>query len=286
MQRIEGRVAVVTGGASGIGLAMAEAFGALGAKVVVGDVEKDALDRAVSALRDSDVDALGVPTDVTDAAQMDALAQAALDAHGAVHIFCNNAGVGGGGLSWEAPLSTWEWVLGVNLWGVIHGIRSFMPILLDQDEGHLVNTASVAGLVSAPFMGAYNASKHAVVGISETMYHELALQGANVHVSVLCPGWVNTRIADSERNRPAHLGAEMTEEQQAERDGMTSVLQGMLESGMQPDDVAAKVVAAVQTDQFWILTHVEAADDMWMQAINRRLESVRTVTNPPLNLLA
>jgi NAD(P)-dependent dehydrogenase (short-subunit alcohol dehydrogenase family) len=217
---------------------------------------------------------------------MDALAQAALDAHGAVHIFCNNAGVGGGGLSWETPISTWEWVLGVNLWGVIHGIRTFVPILLQQDEGHVVNTASVAGLVAAPFMGAYNASKHAVVGISETMFHELALQGANVHVSVLCPGWVNTKIGDSERNRPAHLTEAMTEQQEAERDGLMGILKGWLEAGMAPDEVAAQVVAAVKGEQFWIQTHAGVDDDMWTQAVNRRLDSARNRTNPPLNLLA
>src|SRR3954451_12439605 len=179
MQTFEGRVAVVTGGASGIGLAMGRRFGQAGMKVVLGDVEKPALDGAVSELRERGVDARGVPCDVTDPQQMETLARAALDAYGAVHVFCNNAGVGGGGLSWETPLSTWEWVLGVNLWGVIHGIRTFVPILLQQDEAHIVTTASVAGLVAGPFMGAYNASKHAVVGISETLHHEFAVTGAS-----------------------------------------------------------------------------------------------------------
>ncbi len=287
MQQIEGRVAVITGGASGIGLSMARTFGASGMKVVIGDVEKDALDGAVAALTAAGVDALGVATDVTDPAQMDALARAALDAHGAVHVFCNNAGVGGGGLSWEAPLSTWEWVLGVNLWGVIHGVRTFMPILLEQPEGHIVNTASVAGLVAAPFMGPYNASKHAVVAISESLHHELALQAANVHVSVLCPGWVNTRIAESERNRPAHLddSAALTGEQEQQREVMQGMLQSMIETGMSPDVVAAKVLDAIRTDRFWILTHAGTDDDMWTQAVNRRLDSVRDGTNPALNLL-
>ncbi len=287
MEDLNGRVVVITGGASGIGLGMARQFGAAGCKVVVGDIEKGALDAAVAELTQRGIDALGVGVDVTDPAQMDALAEATIDAFGAVHVFCNNAGVGGGGLSWEAPLSTWEWVLGVNLWGVIHGIRTFVPILLQQDAGHLVNTASVAGLVAAPFMGAYNASKHAVVAISETIYQELALQNAAVHVSVLCPGWVNTRIAESERNRPAHLTEPPgTPEQEEIRSVMTGALQSMLETGMHPDDVATQVVDAVRSNRFWILTHRGEGDDVWMQAVNRRLDSVRDGTNPPLNLLA
>jgi NAD(P)-dependent dehydrogenase (short-subunit alcohol dehydrogenase family) len=286
MRDLEGRVVVVTGGASGIGLGMARAFGAAGSKVVVGDIEKAALDGAVAELTGRGIDALGIGVDVTDPAQMEALAEAAVDAYGAVHVFCNNAGVGGGGLSWETPLATWEWVLGVNLWGVVHGVRTFLPILLQQDAGHLVNTASVAGLVAAPFMGAYTASKHAVVGISETIYHELALQNANVHVSVLCPGWVNTRIADSERNRPAHLADPARgPDEEAQRGVMQQVLQSMLDTGMAPDDVAAQVVDAVRNDRFWILTHRDADGDIWMQAVNRRLDSVRDGTNPPLNLL-
>jgi NAD(P)-dependent dehydrogenase (short-subunit alcohol dehydrogenase family) len=286
MQDLEGRVVVITGGASGIGLGMARAFGAAGCKVVVGDIEKVALDGAVAELTERGVDALGIGVDVTDPAQTDALGEAAIDAYGAVHVFCNNAGVGGGGLSWETPLSTWEWVLGVNLWGVVHGIRTFLPILLQQDAGHLVNTASVAGLVAAPFMGAYTASKHAVVGISETIFHELALQNANVHVSVLCPGWVNTRIAESERNRPSHLAdPARNADEEAQRGVMQQMLQSMLDTGMAPDDVAAQVVDAVRNDRFWILTHRDADGDIWMQAVNRRLDSVRDGTNPPLNLL-
>ncbi len=287
MQRFEGRVAVVTGGASGIGFALGRRFGEAGMKVVLGDVEAPALERAVADLCAAGIEAKGVPCDVTDPAQMEALARAALDAHGAVHVFCNNAGVGGGGLSWETPLSTWEWVLGVNLWGVIHGVRTFVPILLQQHEGHIVNTASVAGLVAAPFMGAYNASKHAVVGISETLHHELAITGARVRVSVLCPGWVNTGIAMSERNRPAHLAIpEPTAEQAAQGETMREMLQAMIDGGMDPDRVAEQVFEAVREERFWILTHSGEDDDAWTLAVNRRLESVRDQTDPVLNLLA
>ncbi len=286
MERFEGRVAVITGGASGIGLGLARRCVAEGMKVVLGDVEKPALDAAVAALRADGADVRGVACDVTDPDQMEALARAALDAHGAVHLFCNNAGVGGGGLSWEAPLSTWEWVIGVDMWGVIHGIRTFVPILLQQDEAHIVNTASVAGLVAAPFMGPYNASKHAVVGLSETLHHEFAITGAKVKVSVLCPGWVNTGIAASDRNRPAHLAETEALEQAEQGQVMRDMLQSMLDAGMSPDDVASKVFDAIRAEQFWILTHAESDDDQWTQAVNRRLDSIRAHTNPVLNLLA
>jgi NAD(P)-dependent dehydrogenase (short-subunit alcohol dehydrogenase family) len=280
VQELDGRVAVVTGAASGIGLGLATRFVAEGMKVVLADIEVSALGKAVEKLRADGGDVVGVPTDVTDAAAVAGLADATMSQFGAVHVVCNNAGVGGGGLSWEMPLSTWEWVLGVNLWGVIHGIRAFVPLLLQQPEGHVVNTASVAGLVAAPFMGPYNASKHAVVGVSETLHHELTFVGSNVKVSVLCPGWVNTRIADSERNRPAHLAVEPGADS-----GMREVLQSMLEQGMAPDDVAAKVVDAIRGERFWVLTHDDAGDQ-WMQAVERRLTSLRDRSNPVMNFLA
>ncbi len=208
MQDFTGKVAVVTGGASGIGRGLARQFAAEGMRVMVGDVETDALETAVTDLATSGAEVEGVVTDVSDAAQVQALADAAIARFGAVDLVCNNAGVGGGGLSWELPLSTWEWVLGVNMWGVINGLRSFVPLLVQRPEAHIVNTASVAGLVAAPFMGPYNASKHAVVAISETLHHELAMHAPHVKVSVLCPGWVNTNIADSSRNRPSRLRGE------------------------------------------------------------------------------
>ncbi len=215
---------------------------------------------------------------MTDPAQMQALADAAVARFGGVQVFCNNAGVGGGGLSWEMPLSTWEWVIGVNLWGVIHGVRSFVPLLMQQPEGHIVNTASVAGLVAAPFMGPYNASKHAVVAISETLHHELAMTAPHVKVSVLCPGWVNTRIHESGRNRPEHL----REDAVGDADG-ASLLQSMIQNGMPPDDVAGKVLDAMRDDRFWILTHDEEGD-FWVDGVNRRMRSLEERTNPHLGL--
>lgn len=278
MQDLHGKVAVVTGGASGIGNALARRFASEGARVVIGDVEAAALERAVSELRASGASVEGVVTDVSDPAQMQALGDAAVAAFGGVHVFCNNAGVGGGGLSWEMPLSTWEWVIGVNLWGVIHGVRTFVPLLMQQSEAYIVNTASVAGLVAAPFMGPYNASKHAVVAISETLHHELAMSAPQVKVSVLCPGWVNTKIADSARNRPEHLNEGAAPDADA-----AALLRGFLEQGMAPDDVAAKVLDAMREERFWILTHDEEGD-FWVDGVNRRLRSLEARTNPQLGL--
>jgi NAD(P)-dependent dehydrogenase (short-subunit alcohol dehydrogenase family) len=288
VKEFAGRVAVVTGGASGIGFGLAKRFAAEGMKVVLADIEAAALEEAAGKLRAEGADVSGVVTDVTHAEQVQALADTVMERHGAVHVVCNNAGVGGGGLSWEAPLSTWEWVVGVNLWGVIHGIRAFVPLLLQQPEGHVVNTASVAGLVAAPFMGPYNASKHAVVGLSETLHHELSFIGANVKVSVLCPGWVNTRIADSERNRPAHLAADPVAgavDGGAQATTMRDMLQAMIEQGMPTDEVAAKVLDAIRDEQFWVLTHDDAGDQ-WVQAVDRRITSLQHRSNPVMNFLA
>jgi NAD(P)-dependent dehydrogenase (short-subunit alcohol dehydrogenase family) len=287
VQEFDGKVAAVTGAASGIGLALATRFVAAGMKVALADIEGAALDDAVGKLRAEGATVAGVQCDVSDAGSVQAFADAVMSEFGAVHVVCNNAGVGGGGLSWEAPLSTWQWVIGVNLWGVIHGIRSFVPLLLQQPEGgHVVNTASVAGLVAAPFMGPYNASKHAVVGVSETLHHELTFMGANVKVSVLCPGWVNTRIADSERNRPAHLAvASVAGGEDAQGDVMRDVLQQMLETGMATSEVAEKVFAAIRDERFWVLTH-DDADDQWVQAVERRIASLRDRSNPVMNFLA
>jgi NAD(P)-dependent dehydrogenase (short-subunit alcohol dehydrogenase family) len=278
MRELTGKVAVVTGGASGIGRALSLRFAAEGMRVVVGDVEKAALDAVVAELGDAGADVLGVLTDVSDAAQVAALADATIERFGVVHVVCNNAGVGAGGVSWEAPLETWEWVLGVNVWGVVHGLRSFVPLLVAQGEGHVVNTASVAGLVAPPFMGPYNASKHAVVAISESLHHELAMAAPGVKVSVLCPGWVQTRIADSERNRPERLA--VPDDSLGE---LRDVLQGFIAGGMPPEGVAEQVVGAIRDERFWILTH-DHEGDVWAAAVDARLDALRARTNPPLVL--
>ncbi len=186
MERLQGRVAVVTGAASGIGRALAETFGREGMKVVLADVEPGALAETARALAATGVEVLPVETDVTKQDEVDRLAARTLDAFGGVHLVCNNAGVFAGGLSWSQPLADYQWVLGVNLWGVIHGVRTFVPIMLERgDEGHVVNTASMAGLTANPYAAAYHVSKHAVLAFSEVLYHELRGTGAKIGVSAL-----------------------------------------------------------------------------------------------------
>src|SRR5213079_1196074 len=200
------KVAVVTGAASGIGRALAGKSAQEGMKVVLADVEESALKQAEAELQASGAQVLAVRTDVSQADEVEALAKITFETYGAVHLLFNNAGVGAGTTVWESSLADWQWVLGVNLWGVIYGIHYFVPRMLAQDsEGHIVNTASAAGLISSPGAGIYKVSKHGVVTLSETLALELAVRGAKLKASVLCPEFVNTRIFDAERNRPQAL---------------------------------------------------------------------------------
>jgi NAD(P)-dependent dehydrogenase (short-subunit alcohol dehydrogenase family) len=271
MQDFEGKVAVVTGGASGIGLALARRFAREGMRVVVADVERAALDEATAALADASGadNVLGVPTDVRDDDAVDALAVATFERFGTAHVLCNNAGVGVGGLSWTVPPDRWRWAVDVNLLGVARGIRAFVPRMIEQGEGHVVNTASAAGILTGPAMAPYFATKHAVVALSESLHFDLELTGASVGVSVLCPEWVRTNIADTERNRPSDVapvesgpvpGVDVDPEM------MRALIQGLIAGGMDPDDVAAQVVDAIRSGRFWILTHattVESAHRRW-----------------------
>src|SRR3954471_7231696 len=231
MNELEGKVAVVTGGASGIGRAVAERLAGEGMRLVIADVEEAALAETEKAFADKGAEVLAVRTDVSDGAAVDALRDQTLERFGAVHLIHNNAGVGSGGPIWTLTEADWAWVLGVNLWGVIHGIRAFVPLLVEQGEGHVVNTASMAGLISTPMMAPYNASKHAVVTISETLHYDLQLAGSPVRVSVLCPGVVQTRIHESHRNRPGGGAAEP----EAGAFGMISQL---VAGGIEPATVA------------------------------------------------
>ena len=253
--QFDGRVAVITGAASGFGRAFAQQGASLGMKLVLADVDPAALAQTVDMLRATGADAIGVPTDVRDAAQVDGLAQAALDAYGGAHLLFNNAGVGTGGFVWESSAKDWEWVFGVNVIGVANGVRAFAPIMLKQQErSHIVNTASVAGLLSPPAMGVYNASKHAVVSLTETLYHDLQSVNANVGCSLLCPAFVPTGIANAERARPDTLrnDAPPTRSQQA----ADLQLQRAVRSGrLSADDVAALTFDAVRAQRFYILTH-------------------------------
>jgi len=279
MQELEGKVAVVTGAASGIGLAMATRFAAAGMKVVLADIEAGPVDLAAAALRSGGSEAVAVTTDVSKGEQVDALGAAALEAFGSVHLVCNNAGVGGGGQMERLTVADWEWVLGVNLWGVIHGMRVFLPLLLEQGEGHIVNTASVAGLFAAPFMGPYNASKYAVVALSETAFGELSLAGSPVGISVLCPSWVRTRIDESHRNRPDELANEPADDDAEVAAVMAEVLNNLIAGGMAPEAVADEVLEAVIRRRFYVLTHDDSR-----AAVAARARAIVDGGDPPLLL--
>jgi NAD(P)-dependent dehydrogenase (short-subunit alcohol dehydrogenase family) len=239
---------------------LADRFAAEGMRVVLADVEQQALADAEREMRDAGANVLAVRTDVSSAADVEALAQKTVAQFGAVHILCNNAGVGGGGASWERSIEDWQWILGVNLWGVINGIRSFAPIMLKQtDECHIVNTASVAGLIAGAGDAVYTASKFAVVGLSESLHHEMAAASAGrIKVSVLCPALTNTRIIDAGRNHPSGpmpMPAEGTPEH-----GMIEMIRGYFATGMAPSETASIVFDAIVNERFYVLTHPEHND--------------------------
>lgn len=275
MKDFKDRVAVITGGASGIGRAMADRFALEGMKIVLADVEEAALDTARKELVDAGADTVTVVADVSKADEVKALAEKTLGKFGGVHIVCNNAGVAAGGVTWNQPLEDWEWVIGVNLWGVIHGVRTFVPILLEQNvDCHIVNTASMAGLVSGPFATIYNVTKHAVVTLSESLHQELQLQTPRVKVSVLCPGFVKTRILDSDRNRPVSLQATETPGEEALQ-AMREAFRVFIDQGMPPSEVAAKVHDAILNDRFYIFPHPE-----FLAPFKTRTEDILLQRNP------
>ena len=281
MKTLKGQVAVVTGGAGGLGRAMAMHFAREGMHVALADIDQASLDVTAAELRALGVEAIGIRTDVSKAPEVDALAARVVAELGGVHVVCNNAGISPLGAAWENTLADWEWMLGVNLWGVIHGVRAFTPLLLAQDEGHIVNTASVAGLINPPGSAMYNVTKHAVVALTETLFHDLAGRKSKVGCSVLCPAYVPTGIADSERSRPAALanpGATKSAEQQARED----MLKKAVRSGrLSADDIGAAVLAAVKEERFYILTHPRIKG-----AIQARMEDILEGRSPrnPLSL--
>jgi NAD(P)-dependent dehydrogenase (short-subunit alcohol dehydrogenase family) len=278
MKQLSGRVAVVTGGASGIGHGMAEAFAAQGMKLVIADIEDSALAPAVAALRAGGAEVIGVRCDVTSPQSVADLAERALAQYGAVHVVCNNAGVAGAanmGALWELPLADWEWVLGVNTWGVIHGMRAFMPILAQQPEAHVVNTASLAGTMVSG--GIYGVSKHACVAISEALYRECQLRAPHVGVSVLCPGWVNTRILESERNRPEAPRSAPAAAPSSEFGAARDAVAALLKAGLAPRRVGEIVTEAILANRFYIFTHPH-----WNYMMKARFDAILNDQPPPV----
>lgn len=278
MRDLEGKTAVVTGSASGMGLAFAECFGREGLNVVMADIEERALRSAAAQVAASGASVLPVVTDVGDAASMDHLGETTREAFGAAHVVCLNAGVSPPVGPIEAlTVNDWRWTLDVNLWGVIHGLRVFLPELKARDEGHIVVTASIAGLTSYPWLGAYNASKHAVVSIAESLYAELVEAGSKVRVSCLCPGAVLTNIGEAERNRPKEL---MNETRAAPRESEEGVLSDFAERfagfAKPPPEVAELVLAAVVEERFWIET-----DARYREPIRARHRSIESQSEPP-----
>ena len=247
MQDLNGKIAFITGGASGIGLAMAKAFGRAGMSVMIADIERAALDKAVDELRASQVRAEGVVTDVASADSLRAAALETIAKFGKVHVVCNNAGVGAGGPIGQVAAQDWSWIIGVNLMGVVHGVEIFTPLIAGHGEGgHFVNTASIAGMISPPGMEPYNATKFAVVAMSEGWAGQLA--PVNIGVSILCPGFVKTRIHESRRNRPGGAGDD---------DALSTEAAASVLGGIPPEVVGERVVEAVRGDELYIFTHAE-----------------------------
>ena len=280
MKHFKGRTAVITGAGSGFGLELARIGAREGMNLVLADVQQDALDRAAAELEAAGAPVLAMRLDVSRAAEVEALGAAVLQRFGAPHLVFNNAGVGGGGLIWEHSVRDWEWVLGVNVMGVAHGVRVFTPMMLDAAnrdpgyEGHIVNTASMAGLLNPPNMGVYNVSKHAVVALSETLYQDLRLVTEQIGASVLCPFFVPTGITRSGRNRPAELqgGTDLTRSQR--------VAQAMIDKAVGSGKVTAPMVAqfvfdAVREGRFYIYSHPQA-----LRSVQTRMEDIVSGRNP------
>jgi len=269
MNDFKNRVAVVTGAASGIGLATATRFAEEGMKVVLADIEETALDRVVSDLGSAGHEVIGVPTDVSSWDAIQALAAKTMDTFGKVNVVHNNAGVVVSGPIADLSLSDWEWVLGVDLWSVIYGIKAFLPLVKAAGEGHIINTASTAGLQASSTIAPYNVAKFGVVAITETLRMELETEKSPVSASVLCPGAINTQIVHSKRNRPAESAKDhnVTEQEKAFEQNAGSLL---VEQGKDPSEVADMIVDAVRANDFWIITHPE-----WKNVLEQRVAAMK-----------
>ncbi|WP_332852225.1 SDR family oxidoreductase [Duganella sp. S19_KUP01_CR8] len=280
MKTFRDKVVVITGGASGLGREFANVAAREGMKLVLADVQADALQRAVDELKEQGASVISRLCDVRKGEQVQALADAAVAEFGAVHLLFNNAGVGSGGLIWENTEADWEWVMGVNVWGVIHGVRIFTKLMLEAAkrdpsfEGHIVNTASMAGLLNAPAMGVYNVSKHAVVSLSETLYQDLQLVGAPIGASVLCPYFVPTGISQSHRNRPEDV--RMTQGPTASQLASQAMTDKAVSSGkVSAQDVAEITFKAIANGDFYIYSHPGA-----LAGVQERMEHIVAGSNP------
>jgi len=282
MQEFQGKTAVVTGAASGIGLGIAQQAAREGMNVVLADLEGDALREAAGSIDQTGASTLAVVTDVSRPDALRELADRTLETFGSVHLLFNNAGVfAAGGPVWETPVTDYEWQFAVNVMGVVHGIRTFVPILLDQgEEAHIVNTASMAGLTTSPLSSAYYASKHAALSLSETLYLELTQRGAPIGVSVLCPELVDTRIGNAERNRQAEFARKDDEDpdaDHAERDLVADAIRELTKTGVAPSVLADRAFQAIRDDRFYVLP---PEDSNWRHACNSRLDEIRKEQNP------
>ena len=279
MQTFSGNTAVITGAASGIGYALAQECAQLDMRIVLADVAEAPLARAEAELAGRGAQVLAVPTDVSRRADVEALADRAFAAFGAVHLLFNNAGVAAGGSPWEATWNDWEWVLGVNLWGVLHGVKVFTPRLLAQNtECHIVNTASGAGLTAGGFSAPYSVSKHAVVALSESLYFALRQRQSLVHVSVLCPSLVRTAINQTERNRPSALHnppPPSSPESDARMQAGRVAFEALLASSMDPRQAARITLDAIRANQFYVLT-----DPAWLDVVRLRTDKILSLQDP------
>ena len=280
MKEFKGKVAVITGAGSGFGREFGRIGASLGMKLVLADIQADALEETRAEMEAQGVEVIAQVVDVSSGAQVEALAENTLAAFGGVHLLFNNAGIGTAGLIWENTVRDWEWALGVNLWGVIHGVRVFTPLMLaaaKADPGyrsHIVNTASMAGLLNQPNLGAYNVSKHGVVSLSETLFHDLSLVTDQVHCSVLCPYFVPTGIHKSHRNRPADL-ANATPATRSQMIAQAMVSKAVTSGKLTAADIAQRTFDAIKSDSFYIVSHPDA-----LEAVRQQAEDLVALRNP------
>ncbi len=267
MKKFKGRVAVVTGGASGIGLGMARSFASRDMKVVIADLNEETIAAAVSELESAGAEVLGQRCDVSSLDAVQGLADATMERFGAVHVLCNNAGVGIPTSARNMKLADWKWIIDVDLWGPIHGVHVFLPLIEEQGEGHVNATSSMAGLIASGMMGAYNVAKHGVVALMASLERELRAKKSPIHTSVLCPGPINTNIS---RNSVARRPGRAKPAQDGERAGkVANSIQSALEDGMDPNEVGELVAEAIAAERFWVLTHPR-----WARAVQKQLDAL------------